>query len=160
MAAVMGPVVGGAVVATVAVVAVVAVVATVVAAVVAAAAPAPLAAVRASPSCETKAWRRRSAASSVVAHFGHAARSNGCVDGLSVDERIATGWRGLDEEAISRGHAPRIASGRRSIALTQGQERGQQRHRRVSGCHEPGATRKPWRWWRKSERSWQTWARS
>jgi len=62
------------------------------------------------------ACRRRSAASSVVAHFGHGGRSSGCVNPTNVDERIATGWRGLDESKISSKHALVIADDKLDIA--------------------------------------------
>jgi len=49
-------------------------------------------------------------------HFGHGGRSSGCVNASNVDERIATGWRGIDERKISSKHALVIADDKLGIA--------------------------------------------
>jgi hypothetical protein len=67
------------------------------------------------PSGKTGGCRSRSDASSVVAHFGRAGQSSGCVDASSVDAGITTDWCGLEGGTIWRSHAPTSDGGKPSI---------------------------------------------
>jgi hypothetical protein len=77
-------------------------------------------------------------------HFGHGGRISGCVNATNVDERIATGWRGIDERKISSKHALVSADDELGIASESptGHPRSLRRCRHASGCHAPGGIRK------------------